>query len=550
MKHTNVAKSAVLVLFAFALLFSAGFASAQGTAEAVLKDGSLLEKQQRWESALELYEKAIRLFPEDTQLQQHYTLAKQYSNVHRRMMDSEYLQLVGKMTDQQEREFVAEIFQAVELYYLNQLEWSDVFQRGVMAMRVSLSDVDFCEKVLPNVPATARESFRRYLESLEGQKIATREDLEQAYRRLAAQGEQTLHVNSAYFTMECLIGFVYSLDPYSAVLVPSQYRDLLSDLKGQLVGIGVRLHQRDGQTWIYQVVENSPAHKAGIHGGELLQAVDGKTTEGLSLDQVSLLLQGGANTTVKLTLRVKDDVTKQPVSREIAVNRSELVIPSIGSSQILPETDGVAYIQLQHFQNNTAKELDRALWNLYDQGMKVLVLDLRGNPGGVLRSAVDSADLFVADGVLVSTQGNQQTEGSTVYHAKKQGTWRVPLVVLIDEHSASCSEIFAGAIQDHQRGKLVGNRSYGKGLVQRIYPLKGMADFGLRLTTSQYFSPNGQKFNLVGVDPDVKVYKTMFPKAPAAEEAEVQPYIGATAKRMFADDEALRVAVESFSAAQ
>ena len=550
MKHSNVAKSAVLVLFAFALLFSAGFASAQGTAEAVLKDGSLLEKQQRWESALELYENALRLFPEDTQLQRHYTLAKQYSNLHRRMMDSEYLQLVAKMTDQQERNFATEIFQAVEKYYLNPLACSDVFQRGVMALQVALSDVDFCEKVLPNASVQLREDFRRYLESLDGKAIATREDLEQAFSRLAARGEQTFHVNSAYFTMECLIGFVYSLDPYSAVLVPSQYRDLLSGLKGQLVGIGVRLHQRDGQTWIYQVVENSPAQKAGLRGGELLQAVDGKTTEGLSLEQVSLLLQGEENSTVKLTLRTKDSTTKQPVSREVAISRSALVLPSIGSSQILSKETGIAYIQLQHFQNGTAKELDRVLWDLYNQGMTKLVLDLRGNPGGVLRAAVETADLFVAEGILVSTQGNQQTEGSTVYHAKKAGTWRVPLEVLIDEHSASCSEIFAGAIQDHQRGKLIGSRSYGKGLVQRIYPIPGMEDFALRLTTSQYFSPNGQKINLAGVEPDVKVYKALFPKAPEAEEAEVQPYFGTTAKRMFADDEALRVAVESFSPAQ
>ena len=164
---------------------------------------------------------------------------------------------------------------------------------------------------------------------------------------------------------------------------------------------------------------------------------------------------------------------------------------------------GVGYFKLTCFQKTTARDLDAALWKLHRDGMRSLVIDVRGNPGGLLVSAVEVVDRFVDRGIIVSTRGRIAQEDYT-YSAHEQGKWRVPLVVLIDQDSASAAEIFAGAIRDHHRGTIVGVRSFGKGSVQGIFPLDG-SNAGMRLTTAKFYSPNGSPFSGVGVEPDVVV---------------------------------------------
>ena len=171
------------------------------------------------------------------------------------------------------------------------------------------------------------------------------------------------------------------------------------------------------------------------------------------------------------------------------------------------------------FQKTTSRDLDAALWKLHREGMRSLIIDLCGNPGGLLTSSVEVADKFVNDGIIVSTRGRNALEDFN-YTAHKAGTWHVPLVVLIDENSASASEIFAGAIRDHRRGVLVGRRSYGKGSVQGIFPL-GLAGSGVRLTTAKFYSPNGHPISHVGVQPDIQVRVAAKP-APGQELTSLQ----------------------------
>jgi carboxyl-terminal processing protease len=286
------------------------------------------------------------------------------------------------------------------------------------------------------------------------------------------------------------------LDHYSAFLTADQLRDIYSQIEGNFVGLGVELKADSGALLIVDVIPRSPAEQAGIREGDRITAVDGQRTNLLSTDEAASLLTGEEGSNVRVTV-----LSPGQAPRELAVRRASVEVPSLEDVKILDPATGVAYIRVPAFQKTTATDLEEALWDLHRQGMRSLIIDLRGNPGGLLTASVEVADKFIADGGIVSTRGRSEQENFS-YRAHRPGTWRVPLVVLIDGDSASASEIFAGAIQDAGRGKVVGTRSYGKGSVQGIFPL-GKSGAGARLTTARFFSPLGHPISNVGITPDI-----------------------------------------------
>jgi carboxyl-terminal processing protease len=197
----------------------------------------------------------------------------------------------------------------------------------------------------------------------------------------------------------------------------------------------------------------------------------------------------------------------------VRVRRAHVEVPSVEETKIVDASSGVGYMKLTSFQKTTSKDVDAALWQLHRDGMKTLIIDLRGNPGGLLSASVEVADKFLASGTIVSTRGRSVQEDFN-YTAHRVGTWTIPLVVLVDGDSASASEILAGAIQDNRRGTVVGRRSYGKGSVQGIFPLhQSDSDLtgGVRLTTAKFYSPNGRPISGAGITPDVTVHRTAKP---------------------------------------
>ena len=297
---------------------------------------------------------------------------------------------------------------------------------------------------------------------------------------------------------EYLCGATNSLDIYSAYLTPDQLNDTYALNEGNFVGLGVRVKALDGALTVVLAVPGSPAEEAGIRAGDRVLAIDGQSTAALSTDQAANLLQGADGSVVTLKLAAKG----QP-PRMLNVRRRVVEVPSIEQVGIVDPQNGVGYFKLVHFQKTTARELDAALWKLHREGMKSLVVDVRGNPGGSLISAVEVVDRFVDRGIIVSIRSRIAEENIT-YLAHEQGKWRMPLVVLVDQDSASAAEIFAGAIRDHHRGTIVGGRSFGKGSAQRILPLEE-SNAGLRLTTAKIYLPNGKPYSGVGIDPDVPI---------------------------------------------
>lgn len=258
------------------------------------------------------------------------------------------------------------------------------------------------------------------------------------------------------------------------------------------------------------------AEKAGIRDGDRITAVDGQATSSLSTDEAASLLTGEEGSLVKVVV-----TTPAQAPRELTVRRASVEVPSLEGVKIIDPVKGVAYVKIPAFQKTTPTDLENALWDLHKQGMRSLILDLRGNPGGLLTASVEVADKFIADGGIVSTKGRSEPENFS-YRAHRPGTWRVPLVVLIDGDSASASEIFAGAIKDSGRGKVVGTRSYGKGSVQGIFPL-GKTGAGARLTTAKFYSPLGHVISNVGVTPDIDVRN--FTVATNEGQATAQHYL-------------------------
>jgi carboxyl-terminal processing protease len=201
----------------------------------------------------------------------------------------------------------------------------------------------------------------------------------------------------------------------------------------------------------------------------------------------------------------------------LTLTRRRVEIPSVEHVKIIDAQNGVGYMKLTSFQKTTSRDVDAALWKLHQQGMKQLIIDLRGNPGGLLKASVDVADKFVYDGLIVATRGRSPREDFD-HKGEVAGTWRMPLVIIIDHDSASASEILAGAIHDHGRGTIVGEKSYGKGSVQGIFPLAA-SNVGVRLTTAKWYTPSGQAISGAGIKPDVAVAKSAKDAAKEKEAA-------------------------------
>lgn len=301
-----------------------------------------------------------------------------------------------------------------------------------------------------------------------------------------------------------LRGMLGELDDYSQYYVEEETARLDIDTSGHTVGIGVIVRDLDGPVVLFPV-EGSPAARAGVRVGDRLLEIDGEATSGLDTDEVSALMRGEPGSRLALRVRGRDGE-----ERRLAVEREELLVPSVRRIRMEDAGRGVGYLALTQFTGESAAELDRAVETLEGQGMQALVLDLRGNAGGVLRAAVEIARRFVPDGVITSTEGRGEPrlEAADPAAARLAG---LPLVVLVDGLSASASEVLAGALQDHRAAVLVGTPTFGKGLVQTIsrYPARRAI---AKLTTSYYYTPahrNLQRGTTPGADhglvPDVVV---------------------------------------------
>lgn len=285
--------------------------------------------------------------------------------------------------------------------------------------------------------------------------------------------------------MRALEGMLLSLDPYSQLLSPSEYNDLRIHTQGNYEGLGIRIDIVDNVLTVISPIEGTPAYKAGLRAGDRILRVDGISTEGWSEEKAVQELRGPQGSEVELT--IGRDGLDEPILAEIT--RKAIKLSAVPYAFMLD--DGIGYVRFTQFSEHGRDEIRDAIRDLERQGMRAMVLDVRQNPGGLLDQAIEVSDLFLPKGVeIVSTKG-RTADSDRQYSARDNNDFSVhPMVLLIDNGSASASEILAGALQDHDRALIVGETSWGKGLVQSLFSLDD--GYFLKLTTARYYTPSGR----------------------------------------------------------
>jgi len=290
-------------------------------------------------------------------------------------------------------------------------------------------------------------------------------------------------------------GMVKTLDPHSFFMSPEEYKELMIETKGSFSGVGIEITVRDHVLTVVSPIEGTPAFRAGIKAGDQIIMIGGKSTKDFSIMEAVRLIRGPKGSKIRLTIRREG--LEKPI--DFLITRDVIPIKSVRSF-FLPFDIG--YIRISNFQANTGQELSKALKEMEGKKkLKGLVLDLRNNPGGLLSQAVEAADEFLDSGLIVSIKSRDNKEEKTIAH-KNNTPRKYPLIVLVNEGSASASEIVAGALQDNKRALILGSTTFGKGSVQTLFPLSDGS--GLRLTTAIYFTPSGRSIQASGIEPDIK----------------------------------------------
>jgi carboxyl-terminal processing protease len=292
-------------------------------------------------------------------------------------------------------------------------------------------------------------------------------------------------------------GLLEGLDPHSTYLDSASYKELQEGTSGEFGGLGIEVGMEDGYVRVISPIDGTPAKEAGIQTNDLIIKLDDKSVRGMSLNQAVDLMRGKPGSDIVLTIVRQGE--EKPI--KVTITRAIITAQSVRSEILEP---GFGYARVSSFQTHTAEDLRKSLEKLKEEnkeGLNGLILDLRNNPGGILNAAVGVSDLFLDNGLIVYTEGRIQ-DSKLSFNAKPSDILRdAPIIVLVNGGSASASEIVAGALQDHDRAIIMGERTFGKGSVQTILPMNN--DAALKLTTARYFTPSGRSIQASGIEPDI-----------------------------------------------
>ena len=488
--------------------------------------GEGLETNRQWVDAIRLYEAALEKYPKDADLTYALRRTRIQFSIDRRYSDRSFTEKMIQQGRSEALDLLEDVMTRVELEYVDRVAATKFIAHGSESLYMALGN----ERFLKANSAEGQEAGiarvrKNLIQNYWNKRIASRLEARMVVTEVCDIVFRELRIPPTVVVMEYLFGGCNALDEYSHFLTPDRYNDLFGSIQGEFVGIGIEMESEKGKGMhLVNVLLDSPAEAGGLRPGDYIIEIDGTDCRTLTTDEAATLLRGVRGSQVDLAFQSPDG----KVSRSV-LTRRPVTVRSVTRSLILDEQQGIAYLRMTGFQNSTADELDSSLRDLERQGMRSLIWDLRGNPGGLLDTAAAVLDRFIGDGVLVSTEG-RSFDQNQVFRAEGFHTRSMPLVLLVDENSASASEIVAGAIHDRRRGTIVGRKTYGKWSVQSIIHLPGGT--GLKLTTAKFYSPDHKNYAGEGIAPDVLV--------PQPEDVQHTYFRGRTSDEIRVDPDVVR----------
>jgi carboxyl-terminal processing protease len=474
-----------------------------------LKFAEQCEQRFDWEQACNVYEAILRQDRNQPEVRARYVQAVRRFWQVRRHRDISFRKEVLSLDYGQSVRLYNSL---LETLLDNSLEAKNLalgvfLQKGVEELNLALADPNFCQIHVPNARPDEIREFRDYLVRTWGAASPqSRSQVQKQVREIALAAQGKLQLGASVTVMELASGSCYALDDYTAYLTPNQLKELCDSLKGEYVGVGIGVGVQDGKVVVAELAALSPAAEVmpPLLKDDQIVSVNRKSVAMLSADAVAELLEGPAGSPVDLEI-----YTPGAGIRYITLRRRSLFARSVDAHM---KTEIVGYMRIACFQDTTLQEVDEALMNLRKNNVKVLVLDLRGNPGGLFDVAVEVARKFLENGIVVSLQ---KTQTSTIYQSRNPGALGVPMVILVDGDTASSAEVLAGALKDNKRGRLVGQATFGKGCTQSIFKLPngpgGVPTGGLRITVARFFSPEGISYSGRGIVPHMLVERLLMP---------------------------------------
>lgn len=415
-----------------------------------------------------------------------------------RYSDPRVLRMMAQLTPEAAESLYVEVSDLIDSRHIAPATSAQRVDRSLDHLNQALESPAFLKAA--HVKSTSEEMavFKDYLQRLRTKARAqnTKDSLG-VLRSVQLMAAQTVEIDPTAIGLEFVYGATDSLDQFSMLLPPERTGGPRVGLKEELVGIGVEVEQHPQGLKILKLMPDGPAAQADLRPDDIITQADGTELKQMDFNRSVDLISGAEGTSLEI------QASRAGRLGRVTLIRKRIPVHSVVDVRMEDPARKIAYLKLEQFSDSTVSELDAALLTLHRQGMQALIMDLRGNPGGLLTTAIAVSDRFLPSGTIVSTRGRTRSD-NTIEKAHFGKTWKTPLVVLIDHNSASASEIFAAAIQENHRGLIVGEKSYGKGTVQTLFPLQTFPA-ALRLTTAKFYSPQGHEMAGVGVTPDVEL---------------------------------------------
>jgi carboxyl-terminal processing protease len=472
------------------------------------------ERRGDWLEACRFYEEILRQDRGQAQIRKACQRCLRRYQIVRRHRDTSYRQILTRLTPSQSLDVYEQVLAIVAAAYVDRtkVQLSDMFQQGLQELRYSLEETVFVQENFAGATPEAVSAFRERLDGWTVSKLSTTREARDQVLAVARAGLQAgLPASAGFVTvlaLECACGACNALDEYTLFLTPGSFGEAQGIQRGRLVGVGIDLALVDQHLEIARVYPRSPAREAGVLRHDRVLRINGVDVSDVPPDLAADRLRGDTGTTVRLELLSPG----QDEPRVVELVRRAVVIPSVEHEiqAVMTETGEmipIGYLRITAFQESTLQEVKEALASLQTDSMRVLILDLRANPGGLFKSAVQVAALFLGEGVVVLTRSPHPEYHNKSHRVHAPNPVSVPMVVLIDGETASAAEVLAGALKEHRRATLVGQTTFGKGSIQCLIPLDkpplDKAPGGIRITVARVYSPASEPYNGVGVSPDV-----------------------------------------------